>query len=263
MCFEAMIPTSQGLPEFLAQTDYQVPHDDQKGLIQYGLRTDKSFFGVLQENQRLGAAFNRFTTVYAQQRPRWVDFYPCEERLLYGMNASTGPLLVDVGGGLSGEIRAFHTKYPMAPGRLILEDLPNTISQVVATDPPLPAAVEPVEQDLLTPQPLEYQHARAYFRLLILHDWPEDKCRAILSHLRNAMKLGYSEILINKNVLPGTAAPWQQTSLVWTMMAMLASQERTRSQWSQMLMAVGLKIVDIYSIDPTSESLIEATLPDK
>ncbi|KAJ3520700.1 hypothetical protein NM208_g13606 [Fusarium decemcellulare] len=36
--FEGMIPTFQGLPEFLAKTNYQVPKDASDGPVQYGLQ---------------------------------------------------------------------------------------------------------------------------------------------------------------------------------------------------------------------------------
>ncbi|RMZ80507.1 hypothetical protein DV737_g2960, partial [Chaetothyriales sp. CBS 132003] len=246
---EGMIPTFQGLAEFLAQTDYVLPHDDQKGSVQYGLPTDKSFFGVVQENKRLGAAFNRFMPVYAQKRPRWVDFSPCQERLLHGANTSKGPLLIDFGRGLRREIGAFHAKHPTAPGHLVLQSLPSTVKQVT---------VELVARDFFTPRPLEYRHARAYFLHLVLHDWPHHKCHAILSHLRDAMKPGYSKMLINEIVLPDAGAPLQQTSLDWTTMA--REEPVASSQWNQILTAVGLKIMNIYSKDPTSESLVLAVL---
>ncbi|KAF4974629.1 hypothetical protein FZEAL_8488 [Fusarium zealandicum] len=73
--FEGMIPTFQGLPEFLAKTDYQVPKDANNGPVQYGLKTEKPFFSILQGNARLGSAFNGFMAGYAKVRPRWVDFY--------------------------------------------------------------------------------------------------------------------------------------------------------------------------------------------
>lgn len=91
---------------------------------------------------------------------------------------------------------------------------------------------------------------------LILHDWPDAKCKEILSHLQNAMVPGQSRLLINEAVLRDTGAPWQQTSLDWTMMAMLVSRERTESQWHELLSAAGLRITGIWH--EGMESLIEA-----
>ncbi|KAH7015700.1 S-adenosyl-L-methionine-dependent methyltransferase [Ilyonectria destructans] len=258
--FEGMIPTFQGLPEFLAKTDYQTPSDSDHGPVQYGLKTDKPFFSILQSNPRLGSAFNNFMAGYAKARPRWVDFYPINERLGFKLSDSTptGPLLVDVGGGLGHELSAFHaSNQSKLPGQLVLQDLPSVIEQAQKSND-LPLSITAVAHDFFEPQPITYCGARAYFMRLILHDWPDAKCAVILSHLREAMVPGYSKLLINEAVLSDTGAPWQQTSLDWTMMGMLVSRERTESQWRELLAKAGLKISGIWRKD--SESVIEAIL---
>ncbi|KAL6361231.1 hypothetical protein LRP88_04696 [Fusarium phalaenopsidis] len=108
--FESMILTFQGLPEFLAKTNYQLPKDTSDGPVQYGLRTEKPFFSILKENVRLGKAFNGFMTGYAKARPRWVDFYTFEERLAADDKSAekSGPLLVDSGGGVGHELLGLH-----------------------------------------------------------------------------------------------------------------------------------------------------------
>ncbi|KAI5464462.1 S-adenosyl-L-methionine-dependent methyltransferase [Mariannaea sp. PMI_226] len=258
--FEGMIPTFQGLPEFLAKTDYRVPIDGNNGPVQYGLKTDKPFFGFLQENARLGSAFNNFMAGYAKARPRWVDFYPVKDRLgslIEPGNTESGPLLVDVGGGLGHELSGLHKKYPDLPGQLVLQDLPSVIEEANASGR-LPGAIKAVAHDFFQPQPAEYRGAGAYFMRLILHDWPDAECAAILSHLRDAMVKGHSRILINETVLRDVGAPWQQTSLDWTMMGMLVNRERTESQWRELLEGVGLKISGIWHEGP--ESIIEAVI---
>ena len=77
-----MIPTFHHLPSFLAKTSYQVPDNAANGPVQHALQTDKPFFAILQENARLGSAFNDFMTGYGRARPSWVDYYPVQERLL-------------------------------------------------------------------------------------------------------------------------------------------------------------------------------------
>lgn len=74
------------------------------------------------------------------------------------------------------------------------------------------------------------------------------------------MEPGYSKLLINENVMEDLAAPWQQTSLDWTMMAMLVNRERTRGQWAALLESVGMKIEGIWRKDISSESVIEAVV---
>lgn len=252
--FEGMIPTFQGLPEYLAKIGYQTPTNGEDGPVQYGLRTEKPFFGILQENARLGNAFNNFMTGYAKVRPRWVDFYPIKERLLRDVGTS-GPFLVDVGGGLGHELSDLHKKHPRISRQLVLQDLPSVVTQAKDSGA-LPEAILAVSHDFFAPQPEEFHGSRAYFMRLVLHDWPDNKCAEILSNLRQAMKKGYSKLLINETVLRDTGAPWQQTSLDMTMLSMLISRERTETQWRELLTAAGLEISGIWS--EGNESVIEA-----
>lgn len=258
--FEGMIPTFHTLPEFLAKTDYQVPKDAANGPVQLGLKTEKPFFSVLQENARLGSAFNNFMIGYAQARPRWVDYYPCEE-LLEGLSEKA-PVLVDIGGGLGGDISSFNSKFPGWSNRLVLEDTPEVISEARESGSELSSTIKLVAHDFFKPQPAELSGAKAYFLRLVLHDWPDKECQTILSNVRDIMTPGYSKLLLNENVLSDVDTPWQQTSLDWTMMAMLVNRERTETQWRELLGPVGLKINRIWRKDPASESVIEAVLAD-
>lgn len=258
-----MSPTFETLPEFLAKRQYQVPINPTDSPVSYGLKTDKPFFGILQENAILGNAFNNFMGSLATVRPRWVEYYPCDQRLISGASENAGPLVVDVGGGLGHDLIAFHTKFPNAPGRLVLVDTPTTMSQIAELSPPLPNAIKPTEHDFFTPQPTSLHHARAYFLHFVLHDWNDDDSGKILKNIKNAMKPGYSKLLVNEIVMPNVDAPWQLTSMDITMMAMLVNRERTENQWKELLGAAGFKITGIWSKNPTSESVIEAVLSDE
>ncbi|KAF4953351.1 hypothetical protein FSARC_12402 [Fusarium sarcochroum] len=255
--FEGMIPTFQGLPEFLAKTNYQVPKDADDSPVQYGLRTDKPFFSILRDNARLGKAFNGFMTGYARARPRWIEFYPFNERLGVQKSDDNAPWLVDVGGNVGHELLGLTSGEDGPPGKLVLQDLPAVIEEAKASGN-LPETIEAVAHDFFKPQPAEYRGAQAYFMRLILHDWPDAECATILSHLRDAMVKDHSRLLINETVLRDVGAPWQQTSLDWTMMGMLVNRERTESQWHKLLEDAGLKITGVYHKGP--ESVIEAML---
>ena len=95
----------------------------------------------------------------------------------------------------------------------------------------------------------------------ILHDWPDEKCKEILSHLVAAMEPGYSKILINELVIPNKGAHPTSTGLDWLMMALMSASERTEQAWTALLQSVGLKVVGIWTHSPGTESLIEAELP--
>ena len=85
---------------------------------------------------------------------------------------------------------------------------------------------------------------------MILHDWPDDKCRLILRNIISAMGPD-SAILVDEMVLPDTNIHWHATQMDLTMMSALASMERTYSQWAVLLGSVGLKIANVYTYTPS------------
>ena len=255
--FKIQSPIYQALPEFLAKTDYKSPSDDANCPFQHGLKTDKPFFAYMDENKRLADAFNNFLIGYAKVSPRWFEYYPIEERLLQG--EQKGPFLVDVGGGLGHETIRLSAKYSKLPGSLILQDQPSVIAKSKSS-PSFPSSIQAVAHDFFTPQPSEFRGAKVYFLRLILHDWTDEKSAAILSRVRDAMVPGHSKLLINETVLRDVGAPWQQTSLDWQMMSMVASRERTETQWRELLKASGLEVTGIWRKD--TESVIEAVLEE-
>ena len=94
----------------------------------------------------------------------------------------------------------------------------------------------------------------------ILHNWPEDKCKEILNNIIPAMKRGYSKILINDNSIPDKGADSISTAVDIIMLATFASRERTESDWRQLLEAVGVRLLNIWTYERGAWSLIEAEL---
>lgn len=102
--------------------------------------------------------------------------------------------------------------------------------------------------------------SRAYYMHSVLHDWPDEFCLKILARIKEAMKPGYSKLLINENVIPAVKADWQATSLDLMMMTLLSSRERTENDWRNLLSIAGLKVTNIWSVANGVESLIECEL---
>jgi len=205
-------------------------------------------------------------------RAYWLDLYPLEEKLLgKACDDMNEVLFVDMGGALGSEIRELQRGYPALKGRMILQDLPQTIEHV-SEGPRLEAMVH----DLFTPQPIKGSiclnpqpcpantisriGARIYYLRNILHDWPTPFARHILEHIHFAMTLGISRLLINKLVVPlqggGLFAPHSDLN----MMSICAGMERTEAQWRELLGSVGLDIVGIWTGEVGSESLIETVV---
>ncbi|UNI20306.1 hypothetical protein JDV02_006406 [Purpureocillium takamizusanense] len=257
------IPTFASLPEFLAKTNYQNPKNGEKCALQHALGTKETFFGLMRRDAGLGAGFNQFLRAYASSVPSWTDMYPVRERLGAPGLRTSSPLLVDVGGNLGHQLADLHRRFPDLRGGLVLQDQADIVAAAEASGqlpPPPPGGrgVTTVAHDFFTAQPASCRGARAYYLRLILHDWPDEQCGVILSHLRDAMAPGYSRLIINDLVLPDRGASWRQTSLDMVMMALLVSQERTESQWRALLEGAGLRMSGVWHKE--GESVIEAVL---
>ncbi|PYI23474.1 S-adenosyl-L-methionine-dependent methyltransferase [Aspergillus violaceofuscus CBS 115571] len=152
------------------------------------------------------------------------------------------------------DVSEFHRKWPELPGRLIVQELPEVVSQ--ARELNLNPKIELMEHDFFEEQIVK--GARAYYMHSILHDWTDDNCRRILANVVPAMRKCHSKLLLNENVIPGTNAYWETTSLDIIMMADFASTERTESQWRTLVESVdGLRVVKIWAARRGVEGLIE------
>ena len=74
------------------------------------------------------------------------------------------------------------------------------------------------------------------------------------------MTPGYSKILLNELVIPDIGCGIIAAQMDMTMMACAASEERSESQWQNILGSVGLKIEKIWTNVPEAESIIESVL---
>ncbi|KAI8300769.1 O-methyltransferase mpaG [Colletotrichum sp. SAR11_240] len=219
-CMEALAK----FHEFAKKTNYREPHDVFNSPLQYGYSTKLDCFSHFAANAPYDMQFAQHMGAYRQGRPSWMDkgFYPVKERLLDGFDHSEdGVLLVDVGGSFGHDIDEFRKKYPKAPGRLVLQDLPSVINQIDKLD----NTIERMGHDFFDEQPIK--GARAYYMHSVLHDWPDIKCEEILARTTAAMKHGYS------------------------------SKERTRLEWKLLLDKAGLTVLKIHDVGNGVESLIE------
>ncbi|PCH41144.1 S-adenosyl-L-methionine-dependent methyltransferase [Wolfiporia cocos MD-104 SS10] len=99
----------------------------------------------------------------------------------YPWEALGSSTIVDVGGGAGGTSLDLAGRFPNL--RFVVEDLPSTIQQAQAVwTREYPEALQRGRVKL---QPIK--GAEVYFMRAILHDWPDDQCVTILSHLRAAM----------------------------------------------------------------------------
>lgn len=103
--------------------------------------------------------------------------------------------------------------------------------------------------------------AKYYYLRNVLHNYPDEKCRAILRNLVDAMDKASSVILIDEMVLPNFGAPWQATQLDITMMSALAATERTKKQWVELLQSADLMVSEMYPYTKSLQDTLIAVVP--
>jgi hypothetical protein len=75
----------------------------------------------------------------------------------------------------------------------------------------------------------------------VLHDWPDEKCVAILENLKPAMN-AQSRILVDEMILPEKDAPWRAAQQDFIMGACVAARERSRGEWLALFDRAGFGI---------------------
>lgn len=98
-------------------------------------------------------SFNNHMAGHRRGRPNWMDadFYPMQDAVKDIRLDSVTPVLVDIGGGKGHNVMEFKKKFPSLPGRLVVQDLPNTIQRVTSTH----QGIEFLPHDFFTPQPIK------------------------------------------------------------------------------------------------------------
>ncbi|KAI1323500.1 S-adenosyl-L-methionine-dependent methyltransferase [Xylariaceae sp. FL0255] len=243
-------------PSFSRKQGWREPTDPDDTSFRYAYNESTNFF-ARQHAIGYGEKFNHHMGGYRQGRLPWMDpaLYPVQERLINGTDAGADqPFIVDIGGSVGHDLVEFQKYWPDHPGQLVLEDLEVVIDQIKELSP----SIKCVVYDFHTEQPIK--GARAYYIHSCLHDWPDKTCLSILGRIKEAMKPGYSKLLIHENVIPTRAAWWETTALDMVMLTFFSSRERTQSDWENLMSQAGLNIVKIYSGGHGEESIIEVEL---
>ncbi|KAE8150972.1 S-adenosyl-L-methionine-dependent methyltransferase [Aspergillus avenaceus] len=251
-CFDIGNFCTTYAPEYFHRNGNQFPTSAEDTPFQLAKNTPLSYFNWLGENPSLAKDFQQWMTLKQQATPNWVDWFDVPGTVLDGFrNQPDEVLLVDVGGGEGHYLHAFNKKFPDAPGRRILQDLPQVISSIADA----PAQTELMAHDFFTAQPV--QGARAYYMHWILHDWRDEQARDILQNIVAAMEPGYSRLIINDQIIPDRDCDFATACIGIMMMLQVGALERTEKQWRGLLTSVGLTDVSFHQA-PGAEGIIIA-----
>lgn len=245
-------------PEYFRRNNNQFPTSILDTPFQLANNTKKSYFDWLGENPSLAKDFQQFMTAKQQKTPCWVDWFDVDGVILDGFGGNDngnedGVLFVDIGGGEGHYTHAFNHKFPDAPGRRIVQDLPHVISNIST----LPEKTELMAHDFFKPQPVK--GARVYYLHWILHDWSDEQARQILTNIAASMEPGYSRLVINENIIPDRNCSFAVACLNILMTVQVGSLERTELQWRELLSTAGLTQMSFHQPPGEGEGVIVVT----
>jgi hypothetical protein len=239
------------MPKYFAKKGYQSALSVDDGLYNYVQGVP--FLHHLNEDPEAAKQFNMFMTAVRTGEKPWTDLLPLSEMLHATSNEDI--LLVDIGGGKGHDLAAFYSTQQTLKlkGRLVLEDLPRVIEQI---PPEWRNLFETRPHNFFSPQPVAAAHA--YYLRNILHGWSDKDAARILWNLHEAMRPGYSRLLINEIVLPDTECEFWEAAFDLSMMAVVNGRLRTESQWKALIGTVGrLKLEKIWRYDTEGKSILE------
>ena len=142
------------LPHTLAQLQYQNPPGSAKSAFQNAYNTEEHLFKWIQKHPDIQHDYNVFMTHQANSKLPWFDIFPVGEKQSVADQNPDCVTLVDVGGGLGGQIHAVQQRYPNLKGRMILQDLPFTTEKVLASAK-FQQQFEVMSHDIFKPQPVK------------------------------------------------------------------------------------------------------------
>ncbi|KAL4925955.1 S-adenosyl-L-methionine-dependent methyltransferase [Aspergillus undulatus] len=248
--YDLTMPTLSKLPSYFAEHNYTLPIDYNASPMHWAI--GQSQFEWLASNHHQQGLFNSYMASRREGRPAWFDVYPVERltQIDCASGSDSGPnsyscscsaahgkeegvFLVDIGGNQGHDLLKFRERFPDAPGRLVLQDLPTVIEGVDSRSGPGSECaldknrVEAMGYSFFDPQPVK--GARIYYFHSIFHDWPDSICLTIFRNTVSAMNPLHSRIIIVDFVLPDTETPLLQASLDIQMMSIGSGVERSRA----------------------------------
>ncbi|KAK7739767.1 hypothetical protein SLS53_005737 [Cytospora paraplurivora] len=149
-------------------------------------------------------------------------------------------VLVDVGGGKGGAIKAICEEFPgLPPHRFVLEDRPETLEGIEALDEPELVQVQKVAMDFHKEQPVK--GAYTYWVRRCFHNYSDEVSKNMLGIIADAMA-NDSRLLVQEDVLDNP--PNKMASFMDFMMIGFGGKQRTLESWSRLFNAVGLAYLE-------------------
>jgi hypothetical protein len=176
-----------------------------------------------------------------------------DDAVIAAYHFSGAGTVVDVGGGQGGLLTAILARYPEARG--VLFDLPHVAAMARQTFEAagLSARCRAEGGDFFSEVP---EGGDIYLLRKVIHDWDDDRARAILRTCRSAMSEGSRLLLLEMVVPAGNTAAYAKL-LDLLMLVYAGGRERTEAEYRDLLTSAGFSVSRIL---PTASavSIIEA-----
>ena len=191
-----------------------------------------SFFDYTRADAGFGALFHGAMTGLAEL---------AHEALLSRYDFSPFRVIVDVGGGEGRLLAGMLARAPHARG--ILFDRPE-----VSEGAPALLSAQGVSERCTIEGGSFFERVPAggdlYVMKHILHDWPDERAREILAHLRGAMQPD-ATLLLFESVIPEGPQPHLAKLTDMEMLVCLGGRERTRAEFETLLGRSGFSLIRV------------------
>lgn len=158
--------------------------------------------------------------------------------------------LVDIGGGNGTVLKAVLGKHPAMKG--ILYDLPGVIERAKQNLADLASRCQTIAGSFFESIP---GGGDAYQMRHIIHDWTDEQCHTILTHIRKVIPKAGRLLVIEMVIKPGNE-PQPAKWLDLNMMVIPGGRERTEAEYREMYAKAGFRLERIVPT-PTEVSVIE------
>ena len=148
--FENCGPLFQEMPAFLRKINYQDVTDGKATVFQPAYNTELDTYTYFSQHPENLKSLIKYMGLEQGVRGRWLKEYPFEKQTQGWNPNSEEALFVDIGGNVGHYCALFKSRFPNIPGRILLEDLPDTLTHALPTP-----GVEKLEHDFFQPQQIK------------------------------------------------------------------------------------------------------------
>jgi hypothetical protein len=216
------------------------------GETAFAFRHRQPFFAYLKDNPSEQQSFDAGMASNSRSS---------DQAIARAYDFSRSSLLVDVGGGRGGLLKAVLERHANVRGQLF--DQPQVVERAMAleADSALQGRLSCLAGDFFQAVP---GGADTYLLKGVLHDFDDERCIQILKNCRRAMQPQSKLLIIERLISPDNLAH-QAKTIDLLMMVLLGGRERPASDWAELLRAADLQLCQQLATD--SEFTISEATP--